>query len=86
MRRFLCELRDELTGVAEHRREVRRIADQVSVVVLRDAVSRIRRFYLPQPPSGSSEYDRGYGDAILDVTRLLSADPPRDGSSTKGKS
>lgn len=45
-------------------------------VVLRDAVQRVRREYLPHPASGSPEYDAGYGDAILDITRLLDPDFP----------
>lgn len=62
----------ELTGSAQRRREYNLVRE----IVLRDAVCQIRRLYLPQPPSGSPEYDKGYGDAVLDITRLLDPDSP----------
>lgn len=54
------------------------ISDAYRAVILRRAVQQVRREYLPHPPSGSPEYDAGYGDAILDITRLLDPDfPPK---------
>lgn len=65
------------TGQARRDAIVKEIVSQAyKSVVLRDAVQRVRREYLPHPPSGSPEYDAGYGDAILDITRLLDPDFP----------
>lgn len=69
---FFKRLRAELNGSAQHRRDFLRIKE----IVLKDAVALIRRNYLPKPPSESSDYDRGYGDAILDMTRLLDPEFP----------
>lgn len=66
----------ELNGSAHRRRIEKQIGRQISEETLREAVALIRRFYLPQPPTDSPEYDRGYGDCILDMTRLLDPDGP----------
>jgi hypothetical protein len=60
------QLWDEFTGRAKKNRE--------RDAVLRSAVARLRRAYLLQLPSGSVEYDRGFGDAIAKMTRLLDPD------------
>ena len=64
----------ELNGSADRRRISEAIGVAVTDQTLREAVRMIRRHYLPKPPSDSPEYDRGYGDAILDMTRLLDPD------------
>lgn len=64
----------ELNGSADRLRVAEAIGRAVTEQTLREAVRMIRRHYLPKPPSGSPEYDRGYGDAILDMTRLLDPD------------
>jgi hypothetical protein len=94
MFRFLHAVLYVASGSADRdrrvRREVSRLAEELAPVLLREAACRIRRFYLTRPASRSPEYDRGYGDAVLDITRVLELGPqvpaqrrPRSGSSTK---
>jgi hypothetical protein len=73
-------LRDRLASRSRRREAMVKevISEAYRAVVLRRAVQEVRREYLPKPPSGNPDYDHGYGDAILDITRLLDPDfPPK---------
>lgn len=89
MRRFLHRVLYGLTGSGDRDRELRARLEQLAPDLLREAACRIRRHYLTRPPSGSPDYDRGYGDAVLDITHLLELGPvvpsqrSRTSSSTK---
>jgi hypothetical protein len=92
MRRFLHAVLYVASGSADRdrrrRMELSRLVDEMAPDLLREAACRIRRYYLTRPPSGSPEYDRGYGDAVLDVTRVLELGPqvPRQRSSQPSSS
>ena len=70
------EFRAECSGSALRRRT----AEAVRENTLFEAVVQIRRFYLQRDPSSSTEYERGYGDCMADITRLLDPNyvPPPD--------
>ena len=66
---------EELNGTADHRRLAERVGREVTDQTLREVVRLIRRYYQQHhDPNASTDYDRGYGDAILDMTRLLDPD------------
>jgi hypothetical protein len=71
LRQEFREFRDMVSGRTEREARATALVNAVLLVV----VQEIRRDYLARPRSDEQDpaYERGYGDAVLDMTRRIEA-------------